>query len=425
MITRKSLFILTLFAIIALMLSACSPAGGAPVSGGGYAVKEAAASGGGSGGTPVQPGTLTAGDIDDNLNYAAFLRYLARMSDSSLGQSLPEVAVRERVTLHILGNDRMGLSNAWVTITPEGSSEPLLTAYAATDGTLQFFPALDGAGAATRFTVTVRLPDRETLIATASLDLLALDESRIFEISAPDVLANRPDALDLMLVIDTTGSMSDELNYLTTELGSIISAIREKYPTADLRFGLVVYRDTGDIYVVRDYAFTDSLDEMQKQLSAQSSGGGGDYPEAVEKALDTALEADWRGGNTARMLFHVADAPPHTENFGAAFELAQKARQMGVRMYPLAASGVADEAEYLMRASALVTQGRYLFLTDDSGVGEEHAEPKVPCYLVTRLDYLMIRVIDSELAGVRVEPGAEQIIRITGNYDVGVCASGE
>ena len=96
---------------------------------------------------------------------------------------------------------------------------------------------------------------------------------------------------------------------------------------------------------------------------------------------------------------------------------------MGLRIYPLAASGVADTAEYLMRVMAATTHSRYLFLTDDSGVGNAHAEPKVPCYTVTRLDQLLIRMIASELSGQRVEAADDQIIRSVGQQDGGVCTS--
>jgi len=93
-----------------------------------------------------------------------------------------------------------------------------------------------------------------------------------------------------------------------------------------------------------------------------------------------------------------------------------------IHIVPVAASGVADEAEYIMRAMAAVTQGRYLFLTDDSGVGNTHAEPTIDCYLVTRLDGLIRRVVQGLLTGERVEPEANEVIREVGNYDNGVCS---
>jgi len=62
-----------------------------------------------------------------------------------------------------------------------------------------------------------------------------------------------------------------------------------------------------------------------------------------------------------------------------------------------------------------------VFLTDDSGYGNPHAEPDVDCYVVTQLNNLMIRVINSLVAGVRQEPTSNDIIRQVGNYNQGVC----
>ena len=78
-----------------------------------------------------------------------------------------------------------------------------------------------------------------------------------------------------------------------------------------------------------------------------------------------------------------------------------------------------------MRSAAFLTLSEYLFLTDDSGVGNPHAEPHIPCYLVQRLDQLMIRMIQAELTGARVEPDPADIIRTVGNPVAGVCVPEE
>jgi hypothetical protein len=70
---------------------------------------------------------------------------------------------------------------------------------------------------------------------------------------------------------------------------------------------------------------------------------------------------------------------------------------------------------------AAATQSRYLFLTDDSGIGNPHAPPAVDCYLVTRLDTLVRRVLDSQISGRRVEPRDGEVIRSVGQYDNGRC----
>jgi hypothetical protein len=87
-------------------------------------------------------------------------------------------------------------------------------------------------------------------------------------------------------------------------------------------------------------------------------------------------------------------------------------RRRAVRVYPVGASGVAEQAEFIFRGAAFLTQGQYLFLTDHSGVGNPHAKPHVPDYQVERLDRLMLRMIASELAGRKLP--ATEIIAIEG-----------
>jgi hypothetical protein len=99
----------------------------------------------------------------------------------------------------------------------------------------------------------------------------------------------------------------------------------------------------------------------------------------------------------------------------------EAARKKGIRIYPVGASGVDDNSEYLMRMAAQQTAARYLFLTDDSGVGNAHAEPHIPCYPVQHLNNLMVRMIDSELTGVRVPALASDVVRSVGSPQGNVC----
>ena len=80
-----------------------------------------------------------------------------------------------------------------------------------------------------------------------------------------------------------------------------------------------------------------------------------------------------------------------------------------------------------MRVTALVTGGRYIFLTDDSGVGNSHEVPKIPCYFVTQLDSAIVRMVDIEMTGQYVEPDAQEILRTGGDPNNGACqlATGE
>ena len=134
-----------------------------------------------------------------------------------------------------------------------------------------------------------------------------------------------------------------------------------------------------------------------------------------------ATTLHWRAGNVARVAFIVADAPPHDKNLRVTLDAALDLRRQGVRVYGLAASGVATTAEYMMRLIALLTGARYTWLTDDSGIGDPHAEPAVVCYQVTRLDQLLVRILTSEMLGKRVEPRQEDIIREVGKQEAGIC----
>ncbi|NNE78720.1 MAG: VWA domain-containing protein [Silicimonas sp.] len=244
---------------------------------------------------------------------------------------------------------------------------------------------------------------------------------RWHHLSVPKKAGWSPDFLDLVFVVDTTGSMADELDWLTRDLLGIVSAARRAAPGVDIRFGLIVYRDRGDDYVVRNFGFTDSGREMRRWLRNQRASGGGDYPEAAAEALQASAALNWRRGKGERLVFHVADAPPHTHRARAYLNAARALARQDVQLFGLGASGVAAESEFLMRQAAAMNNGRYLFLTDDSGVGHGHAEPTISCYRVTKLSGLVRRVLASELSGQRVEAKDRDVIREVGTYRRGRC----
>lgn len=236
------------------------------------------------------------------------------------------------------------------------------------------------------------------------------------------------DTLDVSLIIDTTGSMGDEIRYLQAEFLALSNAIEAKYPNAKQRWSLVAYRDKGDDYVTRTFDFAESAEDFRSKLSMLYAGGGGDFPEAPDAALEATAQLTWRTDEkTARLAFWVADAPHHNDRAGAMLEAIRTTRDMGVHLYPVASSGVDELTELTMRSAAQLTGGRYVFLTDDSGAGGAHKEPTIPCYFVTRLDQAILRMVDAELTGMHSAPKQDEIIRTTGKPADGRCelSSGE
>jgi Spy/CpxP family protein refolding chaperone len=362
---------------------------------------------------------LTAGDVDDNLNFGYYQQWANETRGN--GTALPSLDLQDRVTVRVVDANGNPFSNARVEIAIQGTDSPFFAGYAGSDGLLRFFPSFEGAAGASALRVTATLPEGGGEVVSASFALSELGSNRTVDLAFKDTAASPPTALDFMVVIDTTGSMADELAYLVKELASIVGAVQVEHAAVDIRYGLVVYRDTGDEYVVRTFDFTDSLATMQERIAAQSAAGGGDTPEAMEAGLEAALSAPWRAGNTARVALLVADAPPHEQNYAKTLSAFESARTAGIHIYSLAASGADTAAEYIMRAGAALTQGRYMFLTDDSGLGSSHAQPHILCYQVTTLSNLIARVIGSELAGKRIEAAPEAVNRTFGNISAGVC----
>ena len=222
--------------------------------------------------------------------------------------------------------------------------------------------------------------------------------------------------LDVQLVLDTTGSMGDELRYLQSEFDSIAATVSRKFPNLAPRWSLVLYRDQGDDYVTRQFDFTADTARFRADLRAQSAGGGGDFPEAVVAAWQQGLRQSWRSdAKVAKIAFWVADAPAHPGEGKQLAKLVRDASVRGVHVYPIASSGIDETAEYQMRATAQRTGGRYVFLTDDSGIGGSHAEPHIPCYAVQKLDTTIVRMIETELTGQHVRAAAADIVRAVGN----------
>ncbi len=69
------------------------------------------------------------------------------------------------------------------------------------------------------------------------------------------------------------------------------------------------------------------------------------------------------------------------------------AAKKGITIIPLAASDTDKQTEYLMRTFALLTNGTYTFLTNDSGIGNNHIKPTIDSYEVEKLNDLLLRLI--------------------------------
>jgi hypothetical protein len=170
--------------------------------------------------------------------------------------------------------------------------------------------------------------------------------------------AGEPVALDVLFLIDATGSMEDEINQLKANVLQISAQVDALPARPDVRFAMVTYRDRGDAYVTRVHEFTPDVRLFQAELEKVRARGGGDYPESLNEALHRAI-------------------------------------------------GLDDQGEYIYRQLAQFTLGRFVFLTYEeagqpsSGPGTEtdhHVAPQD--YTVDALDSLVVRLVTEELAAL-------------------------
>jgi hypothetical protein len=225
------------------------------------------------------------------------------------------------------------------------------------------------------------------------------------------VSCDAPNNVDIVWAVDATGSMGDEIEYLKVELLDVINRAKRNNPSLDFSMGTVFYRDKGDEYVTKSSQLSGNISKTVDFIRKQSAGGGGDYPEAVHSALEEAIFAQkWRDNAVARICFLVLDASPHQDP--AVVESLQRsireAARRGIRIVPLAASGIQKDTEFLLKFFGLATNGTYLFLTDHSGIGGKHLEPTSDEYKVEPLNELLVRII-TEYTTVQTCEGKSRI----------------
>lgn len=169
------------------------------------------------------------------------------------------------------------------------------------------------------------------------------------------------DDLDLVIVMDATGSMRDELADVQSSLVGIVRVLGRL--AASLRVGFVAYKDRGDEFLTRVHPLTPVAGGRAGDLLAFvrgfRAGGGGDDPEPIDVALTQALAMPWRAGAQARILV-IGDAQVHPANAARTLEMAEAFRRSSpspqlprtVSAIYTGPPGTADEAFFRRLAAA-------------------------------------------------------------------------
>lgn len=177
--------------------------------------------------------------------------------------------------------------------------------------------------------------------------------------------------VDVVFVLDTTGSMGGLIEGAKLKIWAISNSIINGSPTPELRVGLVGYRDVGDDYVTRVHDLSSDLDEVYANLMSFSAGGGGDTPEHVNHALHDAVEdISWSTDDgTLRIVFLVGDAPPHVD-YDDGFDynaICRAAVRKDIIINTIQCGAMTETVEF-WREIALLGEGEYAAIPQSGGM---------------------------------------------------------
>jgi hypothetical protein len=144
--------------------------------------------------------------------------------------------------------------------------------------------------------------------------------------------------LDLMFLIDATGSMAGEIVGTKKVVKKLVNKIKSMENT-EVRIGISLYKDYGEDFVTEKWqSLTTDYEKVLKRLSEVEVSQGGDTEEAMyQGVLQTINATNWSKGDNSpvlREILIIGDAPGH--EYGGdyrvdASDLITKASQERVR----------------------------------------------------------------------------------------------
>jgi Mg-chelatase subunit ChlD len=214
------------------------------------------------------------------------------------------------------------------------------------------------------------------LAAMLSAPASAAERSGQSQYGLPSQQQIRPmrNSIELVFVLDTTGSMGGMLEGAKTKIWGIVNDVMQRRGNANtsIKVGLVAYRDRGDAYITKVTPLSSNLDDVYAQLMNLRAEGGGDGPEDVRSAMADALRAaGWSpaGRGAAQIMFLVGDAPPHDDYHGlpSTTATARLAQQRGIIVNTIQC-GSMMETTPAWRSIAQFGGGEYFAIAQDGGV---------------------------------------------------------
>ena len=339
----------------------------------------------GQGGIQPQGGLVTAGEWNDLNNWDFYQKTLMKEPFKGFPDDW-QMYTNHRIAVAITAKNKPA-ANATVTLFRNDT--PIWTAKTDNLGRAELWVGAFQKEKELNPTL-LRLKVNEQWVSTA-----AISETQVNRIALDETLPSPTNLVQIAFMVDATGSMGDELEFLKMDLKKVINEVQKTNTQLKISTATVFYRDEGDEYVVKHSPFTEDINQTTEFISQQRADGGGDFPEAVDKALVQLNQLQWQPEARTRIAFLVLDAPPHNKPavISSIQYSVKTAAASGIKLIPVVASGIDKTTEFLMRFIAMYTNGTYVFITDHSGIGNKHLEPSVGEYQVEKLSDLMVRLI--------------------------------
>jgi len=187
----------------------------------------------------------------------------------------------------------------------------------------------------------------------------------------PVPLNSNGQTMEMVFVLDTTGSMGGLLTGAKERIWGIVNEVMQSSSLSSVKVGLVAYRDRGDQYVTQVLPLTEDLDKVYSTLMEYEAAGGGDEEENVRRALaEGVAKVGWSqpSSSHAQILFLVGDAPPHDYADEAdPLTTADLAVKHGIIVNTIQC-GMSPTTKLVWEAIARRGQGQYFLIPQNGGV---------------------------------------------------------
>ncbi|MEE9321632.1 MAG: vWA domain-containing protein [Granulosicoccus sp.] len=182
-------------------------------------------------------------------------------------------------------------------------------------------------------------------------------------------LSKTAPVIDVVFVLDTTGSMEGLIDTAKEKIWSIANTMTSAQQAPDIRIGLVAYRDRGEDYVTQVVDLSDDIDSVYATLMDFEAEGGGDSPESVNQALlDAINKMSWSQNRQAyQTVFLVGDAEPHMDypNDTLFPEILAQAKRKNIIVNAIQCGNETATTKYWQQIAS-IGGGRY-FLVEQAG----------------------------------------------------------